>query len=90
MRFHLILSQGDSLLQAERAIRCAMARQDFDNDCMTLIIDDVMGETPLDNPKLKQVVAKINSMIGWASVKKSIAELLTLAKTNYVRELEGQ
>ena len=82
-------SKNDILSQAEKAIRTAMARKNFDTDNMTLIIDDVMGETPLDNPKLKQVVAKVNSMTGWTSVKKSIEELLNLCKTNYVRELEG-
>lgn len=75
--------------QAEKAIRCAMARKDFNANEMKLVIEDVMGETPLDNPKLKQVVEKIDAMTGWKSIKASVKELLTICKTNYVRELEG-
>ena len=66
-----------------------MSRKDFDKDNMTLIIEDVMGETPLDNPKLKKIVEEINSMIGWGAIKKSVQELLTLCETNYKREFSG-
>ena len=60
--------------QAEKAIRCAMARKDFNANEMKLVIEDVMGETPLDNPKLKQVVEKIDAMTGWKSIKASVKE----------------
>ena len=49
--------------QAEKCIQTAMSQKDFDKDNMTLIIADVMGETPLNNPKLKKIVDKINSKI---------------------------
>ena len=66
-----------------------MSRKDFDKDNMTLIIEDVMGETPLDNPKLKKIVEEINSKIGWGAIKKSVQELLTICETNYKREFLG-
>jgi ERCC4-related helicase len=41
-------------MQAEKAIRKAMGRK-----TTTLTVEDVMGETPLDNPKLKQIVEQV-------------------------------
>ena len=64
-----------------------MSRKDHD---MTLIIEDVMGETPLDNPKLKAIVEKINSMTGWAAIKNSVTEMLKVCEMNYKLELLGK
>jgi hypothetical protein len=66
-----------------------MNRKEFLSD-MTLIIEDVMGETPLDNPKLKSVIEEVNSKIGWGAIKKAIQEMLKLCETNYKRELLGK
>lgn len=49
-----------------------------------------MGETPLDNPKLKSVIEEVNSKIGWGAIKKAIQEMLKLCETNYKRELLGK
>lgn len=67
-----------------------MAREDFDEKNLELIIEDVMGETPLDNPKLKTVLDQLNSKTGWTSVKKSVQELVTVCSTNYKRQLLGE
>ncbi len=53
-------------------------------------IQDVMGETPLDNPKLKMVLDEINSKIGWKSIKKMVEEILKICETNYLRQLSGK
>ena len=48
-----------------------------------------MGESPLDNPKLKSVLAEINSKIGWKKIKEAVQEIVSTCETNYERQLTG-
>ena len=57
---------------------------------MEITICDVIGENPLTNPKVKSVLAEINSKIGWIAVKKSVQELIALCQTNYERIHSGK
>ena len=87
-----IFESVETFFKVEKATRVAMSRKDFDKDNMRLIIDDVMGETPLDNPKLKKVLAKVDSMIGWKAVKAMCQCYITfysspLMKTNELKFL---
>ena len=77
-------------LQAEKATTTAMSRKDFDFKNMSLLIKDVMGEAPLNNPKLTAIIEKINSMIGWTPIKNSVKELVNTCDSNYNLELEGK
>ena len=77
-------------LQAERATTTAMSRKDFDFNNMSLLIKDVMGEAPLNNPKLKTIIEEINSKIGWTAIKNSVTELVNTCDSNYNLELEGK
>lgn len=66
-----------------------MARDDFDGVTLMLHTSDVVGDSPLNNPKIAQVLQEIEQKVGWASIKKSIHEMMELAEKNYHRELEG-
>lgn len=71
----------------ENAIQKAFGRH-FDGT-MHLQIEDVIGETPLTNPKLSAILKEFEDMIGWKSVKKSVYELVEQARKNFERSLEG-
>ncbi|KAI8896071.1 hypothetical protein BC833DRAFT_599019, partial [Globomyces pollinis-pini] len=66
----------------------AMARKDFDGE-LCLKIEDIVGENPINNPKLKPIIEEFESKIGWGSIKKTVKEFLELAQKNYRRELDG-
>ena len=53
-------------------------------------IEDVMGESPLDNPKLQSILKEFEERIGWKSIKKSVKEMLDMAQKNYERQLQGK
>ena len=74
----------------EEGISRAMSRPEFDPTDLVLEIEDVVGENPMHNEKLKRVLDEIHSKIGWRSIKKTVAELVSLCGTNYERELNGQ
>jgi hypothetical protein len=46
-------------MQAEKAIMKAMGRK-----ATTLAVEDILGETPLDNPKLNQIVEQVTQHQG--------------------------
>ena len=75
--------------EVEKAISVCIGREDFDPKNMFINIKDVMGESPLDNPKLKDVLREINEKIGWKAIKKSVSELLEICKKNYELQLSG-
>ncbi|KAJ3054777.1 hypothetical protein HK097_000821, partial [Rhizophlyctis rosea] len=72
------------------AIKRAMARDDFEGHDLELRLVDVIGDNPMDNPKLLQVLAEFETKTGWKSIKESVNELVTVCQKNYERELEGQ
>ena len=49
-----------------------------------------MGDSPLQNPKLKEVLSEINEMVGWTAIKKSIDQVIEICKKNYEKEMLGQ
>ena len=67
-----------------------MGREDFDENDLAIRIEDVMGESAMNNPKLKDVLNEIGEKIGWTSIKKSVDDLLDICKKNYEREMLGQ
>ena len=75
--------------EVEKAINTCMGREDFDPNNMFITVEDVMGESPLDNPKLKDVLDEINEKIGWKAIKKSAEQLLEIWKKNYELQLLG-
>ena len=75
--------------EVEKAINTCMGREDFDPNNMFITVEDVMGESPLDNPKLKDVLNEINEKIGWKAIKKSVEQLLEICKKNYELQLLG-
>lgn len=76
--------------EVEKAANIAMGREDFDENDMVIRIEDVMGESAMNNPKLKDVLNEIDEKIGWSAIKKSVNELLDICKKNYEREMLGQ
>lgn len=76
--------------EVEKAITIAIGREDFDENDSLIRIEDVMGESPLNNPKLQDVLNEIKEKIGWSVIKNSVAELLDLCTKNYEREMLGQ
>ncbi|KAJ3016332.1 UNVERIFIED_CONTAM: hypothetical protein HDU68_012270 [Siphonaria sp. JEL0065] len=66
----------------------ALSRDSWNGD-MVLLIEDVMGENPVHNPKLKRVLEEFEERIGWDHVKKSVKELVSVCEKNYERELQG-
>ncbi|RHY06073.1 hypothetical protein DYB36_006893 [Aphanomyces astaci] len=76
--------------EVELATKHAMSKESFDGDAMHLAMDDVMGEHPLFNPKLKRVLDEIEAKIGWQSIKTSVREFIQLCEKNYERQLAGQ
>eukprot|EP01060_Flectonema_neradi_P033850 TRINITY_DN5789_c0_g2_i4.p1 TRINITY_DN5789_c0_g2~~TRINITY_DN5789_c0_g2_i4.p1 ORF type:complete len:3745 (+),score=744.53 TRINITY_DN5789_c0_g2_i4:86-11320(+) len=72
------------------AVKRAMSRPDFDPKDLQLSIADAIGDDPTSNPKLQLALAELQTMTGWERVKKTINEFVTLASTNYNRELEGK
>ncbi len=75
----------------ETAIKRAMTRlgSDIRRDNMILKISDVIGENPLLNEKIRQVMDAVNEKIGWVNIKKAFEELIQLCGTNYSREIDG-
>ncbi|XP_066921713.1 uncharacterized protein [Clytia hemisphaerica] len=76
--------------EVEKAITIAIGREDFDENDSMIRIEDVMGESPLNNPKLQDVLDEIKEKIGWSTIKKSVEELLDLCTKNYEREMLGE
>ena len=74
----------------EEAIQRATVRPDFDPENPTLSLDDVVGENPVENTKLRAVLAEIYGKTGWGAVKATVKELVELCEENYHRELSGQ
>ncbi|KAJ3247215.1 hypothetical protein HDU77_008656 [Chytriomyces hyalinus] len=72
----------------EEACKRALARDDWDGD-MFLRLEDVVGVSPMKNPKLGQLLGELDQRIGWASVKKTVKELVAVCEANYERELKG-
>jgi len=73
----------------EAAYRRALDR---DANAQALTIVDVIGPPPdrAHVPELSAALDKLDEMIGLEAVKQAIESLVTLAQTNYQRELEGQ
>ncbi|KAJ3216818.1 hypothetical protein HDU67_008904 [Dinochytrium kinnereticum] len=72
----------------EDATMKAMSRPDFNGD-LVLRIEDIMGEHPINNPKLKAVLSSFEERIGWGSIKKAVASFVSVCENNYERELKG-
>ena len=72
------------------AIQRATVRPDFDPANPTLSLVDVVGENPVENAKLRAVLAEINGKTGWGAVKTAVKELVELCEENHQRELRGQ
>eukprot|EP00667_Euglena_gracilis_P031391 EG_transcript_45361 len=55
-------------------------------------IEDVVGSPPSPEalPDLKAALAELTGKVGWAAVKRSVAELLEVVQENYQRELRGE
>lgn len=64
----------------EEAIKNAVNRDDFDDNLLE--ISDVIGENPLENPKIDKVKNEIENKIGWKSIKKTVNELIKLCSEN--------
>ena len=75
--------------KVEDATKRAFARPDFDGK-MVFLLEDVIGESPLKNQKLKEVLDEVDSKIGWATIKAAIKTLVSLCEKNYDLELKGQ
>eukprot|EP00727_Mastigamoeba_balamuthi_P011793 m51a1_g7236 hypothetical protein (1904) ;mRNA; r:85545-94889 len=71
-----------------KAISSAMQRSADGQRCVT--VEDVIGEPPLKNPRIREVLGEIDGKIGWGAVKKSARELVALANTNYELEVAGK
>ncbi|KAL1518601.1 hypothetical protein AB1Y20_002889 [Prymnesium parvum] len=58
----------------------------------TIEVVDVIGPPPDREhvPELAQALAELDQMTGLRAVKKAVSDLVTLAATNYKRELEGE
>ena len=67
-----------------------MARKNFDKKNLVILIEDVLGEPPLNNVKVKTLLDELDKIIGWGSAKKAIHELVTLCDANYKRQLLGR
>ena len=76
--------------EVEKAIQVAMAREDFDASKMTLSIEDVVGESPLDNPKLKAILEEFDEKVGWQTIKTSVKELVEICRKNFTLQLMGK
>lgn len=72
----------------EAATLKALTTRDFDGE-MHLTIEDVIGENPLHNPKLKAIIDEFEGIIGWSSVKSTVTELVEQARKNFDRSIEG-
>lgn len=77
--------------QLERAIKTAMSRlgSDLCSNNMILLVSDVIGENPIRNDKIAQVMDAVNEKIGWTNIKTAFMELIQLCSTNYCREVDG-
>eukprot|EP00474_Spongospora_subterranea_P008580 CRZ09038.1 hypothetical protein [Spongospora subterranea] len=73
----------------EAAIRSATSREDFDARNMQLKMRDVIGEDPTTNTKVIQLMKRVNSQIGWQSIKRSFQQIIKLCSTNYELEIKG-
>ena len=76
--------------EVEKAIQVAMAREDFDASKMTLSIEDVVGESPLDNPKLKAILKEFDEKVGWLKIKASVNQLIEICRKNFTLQLMGK
>ncbi|EQC36202.1 hypothetical protein SDRG_06312 [Saprolegnia diclina VS20] len=76
--------------EVEAATMSAMARPTFDGIKLVLGVDDVIGDHPLHNSKLEHVLDELEGKIGWASIKKSVRDLVQHCEKNYIRQLAGQ
>lgn len=74
---------------AEDAINTAMSRENFRGDNLEILMEDVVGECPANNPKINAILAELEGQIGWKKIKESIYEMVSLAQQNYERELQG-
>jgi len=65
---------------------------DRDTNAQSLKTIDIIGPPPDREhvPKLGEALDELEKMIGLEKVKEDIGRLVTLAQTNYERELEGQ
>jgi AAA+ superfamily predicted ATPase len=72
----------------EESAQKAISRIDFDG-VLHLRVEDVVGENPLTNSKVKSCIDEFESKIGWRSVKKAVKELVSQAEQNYKRSLDG-
>ncbi|ORY39360.1 hypothetical protein BCR33DRAFT_788369 [Rhizoclosmatium globosum] len=72
----------------EEYTKRAFSRESYDGEPL-LILEDVIGESPLQNQKLKNVLAEFEERIGWVQVKKTVNELVSVCEKNYERELNG-
>ena len=76
--------------EVEKAIEKCINREDFDKNNRIIKIEDVMGESPMDNPKLKEALDEIYEKIGWKAIKKSVDQLLEISRKNYEKQILGQ
>ncbi|XP_065661931.1 uncharacterized protein LOC100206283 isoform X3 [Hydra vulgaris] len=76
--------------EIEKAIQTAMARENLDPSNLIINIEDVVGESPLDNLKLKAILQEFDDKIGWKAVKKSVNQLIEICKTNFTLQLMGK
>lgn len=72
----------------ETATNRRMSCDDFDTSHMELRIEDVVGEDPLNNPKVKRILGEFNGMTGWTSVKQSVVEFVSVCSKNYQLRLQ--
>jgi replication-associated recombination protein RarA len=73
----------------ENATQEAFNRDDFEPTHLELRIEDVVGESPLNNPKVQRILDELEEKTGWSNIKKSVREFLNLANKNYENELAG-
>ncbi|XP_065661939.1 uncharacterized protein LOC136084823 isoform X2 [Hydra vulgaris] len=76
--------------EVEKAIQVAMARENFNPSKLIINIEDVVGESPLENPKLKAILKEFDEKIGWKAVKKSVNQLIEICKNNFTLQLMGK
>ncbi|OQR96792.1 hypothetical protein THRCLA_21982 [Thraustotheca clavata] len=67
----------------------AYSRGDFDTAAPELLFEDIVGDHPQSNPKLRLVLNELDAKIGWASIKKSVNNLIKQCEKNYQRQLSG-
>jgi hypothetical protein len=73
----------------EVGFKSAFTRENFDVLHMFLSLEDIVGDHPNTNLKLKRLLAELDEMTGWNSIKLAVSELMSLAIVNYDRSLQG-